>query len=73
MPTEFSFGGISEKEISISVKNGKLELFNPDGTTKCIIFLKDKVTKIYEFTGSLGLKEGNMYLDGTAYFEKEIC
>lgn len=73
VPAEFSINGINEKEISISVKDGKLELFNQDGTSKCVIWLKNKITKIYDFTGSFNLKKGSPYLQGNAYFEESVC
>jgi hypothetical protein len=73
MPTEFLFDAIEEDEISIFVAGGELKLLNSDGTTKCIIPLKDKTTKISDFSGSLRLKDNLVYLSGTAFFEEGIC
>lgn len=73
IPSEFSFSGISETEISVSVKDGQLELFNPDGTSKCVISFKNKGVKISDFIGSLQLRESLIYLQGTAYFDENIC
>lgn len=73
VPTNFSFSGISESEISISVKDGQLELFNADGTSRCVISLKDKSLKITNFVGGLQLNENSIYLQGTAYFDENVC
>lgn len=73
IPTEFSIDGISKNEISVFVKNGQIELFNPDGTSKCIISLKNKDIKISDFTGNLKLKGDLIYLQGIAYFDENIC
>lgn len=72
-PTEFFFTGIKEEEISVFVKSGELKLSNPDGTPKCTIPLKNKITKISDFSGGLELKDDSAFLKGTAVFKEDVC
>lgn len=66
IPSEFSVGGLNEKQISIIAPSGKVEKYGKDGSLKGIAYLSQTSLDISNLNGRVELKDGELKITGTA-------